>query len=194
MLLKKLNDVQLVFLLRTGNQAAFTEIYDRYWQKLLGIAFSHTKDKSAAEEILQEVFISLWNRRKVVDIQSLSNYLATAVKFSIFKQYQQNRRRREIEQQNVQLSGRTIIQGEAVLDALFLQEYIEGVVEQLPKKCQLVFKYSRGAGLTIPEISKELNIAEKTVESHLTKALKIIRENLQESGVLALILYADLLK
>lgn len=194
MLLKKFNEAQLVILLSTGSQAAFTEIYNRYWKKLLGIAFAHTKDKSAAEEILQEVFISLWNRRKVVQIHSLNNYLATAVKFSIFKQYQRSRRRREIEQRNVELSGRTIIQGEAELDARFLQDYIDGIVEQLPTKCQLVFQYSRGAGLTIPEISKELDIAEKTVESHLTKALKVIRKNLQESGVLALILHAGLLK
>lgn len=185
-------DLQLMALLKKGNERAFTEIYNRYWEKLLGIAYKHTKDKSASEEILQEVFLSLWNRREIVEIQTLQGYLATAVKFSIFKKHQRQRRRLELEQTayKVQL----ISEDEHEIDARFLQEYINGIVEQLPEKCQLVFRYSREAGLNIPEIAEEMNIAEKTVESHLTKALKTIRLNLKGSDLLAVICSISLFK
>jgi RNA polymerase sigma-70 factor (ECF subfamily) len=192
MLANNLTDIQLTELLKSGDQTAFTEIYNRYWRKLLAIAYNHTKDKSAAEEILQEVFLSLWQRREVVDIQSLSNYVATAVKFSVFKQLQRQRRRLEIEQSDYRVVPFT--QDEAAIEARFLKEYINGIVERLPEKCGLVFKYSRESGMTIPEIAREMNIAEKTVESHLTKALKTIRLNLRESGILALILSAEAFK
>lgn len=186
------DDLQLMTLLKKGSERAFTEIYNRYWGKLLAIAYKHTKDKSASEEILQEVFLSLWNRKAIVEIQSLQGYLATAVKFSIFKQHQRQRRRLELErtEYNVQL----ISDDENEIDARFLKEYINGIVEQLPEKCQLVFRYSRESGMNIPEIAQEMNIAEKTVESHLTKALKTIRANIKSSDLLSVIISVSLFK
>ncbi len=186
------DDLQLMTLLKKGSERAFTEIYNRYWGKLLAIAYKHTKDKSASEEILQEVFLSLWNRKAIVEIQSLQGYLATAVKFSIFKQHQRQRRRLELErtEYNVQL----ISDDENEIDARFLKEYINGIVEQLPEKCQLVFRYSRESGMNIPEIAQEMNIAEKTVESHLTKALKTIRTNIKSSDLLSVIISVSLFK
>lgn len=192
MRLNDLDDIQLMELLRAGSEPAFTEIYNRYWEKLLGIAYGHTKDKSTAEEILQEVFLSLWNRKEVIEVQSLQGYLATAVKFSIFKQHQRQRRRIEIEQSEYKVQ--LLSEDEDEIDARFLKEYINGIVEQLPEKCQLVFRYSRESGLNIPEIAKEMNIAEKTVESHLTKALKTIRLNLKASDILSVVIGISIFK
>jgi len=87
-----LSDNLLADRLRSGDRDAFTEIYNRHWEKLLAIAYNHLKDKSAAEEILQEVFMSLWDRRYEVYLDSVAGYLATAVKFSIFKQISRKRR------------------------------------------------------------------------------------------------------
>lgn len=75
-----LSDNELLDLLRSGDKSAFIEIYNRYWERLLAIAYNHTKDKSMAEEIVQQVFISLWDRRQMVAIESIGGYLATAVK------------------------------------------------------------------------------------------------------------------
>jgi RNA polymerase sigma-70 factor (family 1) len=179
-----LTDDQFTKLLQQGDRNAFTEIYNKYWKKLLAIAYNHTKNKTAAEEITQEVFISLWNRRESIQIKTLANYLATAAKFAIFKQIQRQRRQREIEASGY--NYKPFSMDESAIDALFLQDYIDGIVNELPEKCRLVFKYSREAGLSIPEISREMNIAEKTVESHLTKALKVLRLKLRQSGLLVL--------
>ena len=170
-----LTDAELVQLLAAGKEDAFTEIYNRYWERLLAIAYNLTKDQVLAEEITQEVFISLWKRRSQVQIETLGGYLATAVKFSIFKHIVRQKRRKEI----LKDAPMMIDNEEERIYALFLKEYIQGIVEQLPEKCRLVFQYSRQEGMTLPEIADKLNISHKTAEAHLTKALKTIKLNLK---------------
>ena len=170
-----LTEAELVQLLTAGREDAFTEIYNRYWERLLAIAYNLTKDKVIAEEITQEVFISLWKRRKEVHIETLGGYLATAVKFSIFKHIVRQKRRKEI----LKDAPLHIDNEEERIYTLFLKEYIQGIVDQLPEKCRLVFRYSRQEGMTLAEIADKLNISPKTAEAHLTKALKTIRLNLK---------------
>ncbi|NQX38369.1 RNA polymerase sigma-70 factor, ECF subfamily [Pedobacter steynii] len=174
------SDQELLEELRLGNRVAFTELFNRYWKKLLAVSYAYTKDRSSAEEIVQEVFIGLWNRKDQLNIKTLEPYLATAVKFSVFKSIHQQKRREELTMLNYQTE--LVALDEEKIHAKFLQEYIDGIVEQLPEKCRLVFKYSRNDGLSIPEIAAEMNIAEKTVEAHLTKALKTIKKDLNSSG------------
>jgi RNA polymerase sigma-70 factor (family 1) len=181
----ELSDLELIELLKVKDQEAFAEIYSRYWNKLMAIAYNHTKDKSAAQEIVQELFIGLWNRRDQLEILNIGNYLATAIKFSIYKQIDKEKRRREVENNGTGFYNYS--EDEEKIEAKFLQEYINGLVEQLPEKCRLVFNYSRVQGLSIPEIANEMNISEKTVEGHLTKGLKTIKSNLKDSGILSLL-------
>ena len=180
-----LPDDELLRLLVERDECAFTEIYSRYWKKLIAIAYSHTKDKFAAEEIVQEVFLSVWTRCEIIRINSLKAYLATAVKFAVFKNVFNTNRRLKI---LGELAHTTAPLTDEVIHAKFLQEYINDVVEQMPEKCRLVYKYSRNEGLSAKEIAREMSIAEKTVEAHLTKALKILRLNLKSFLAIAVLL------
>lgn len=184
---QKLPDTELLDEIKAGNKAAFNELFNRYWKKLLAISYNYTKDQSAAEETVQEVFIGLWNRRQDLNIQSLAPYLATAVKFSVLASIQQQKRREELALNNYKINPVTLAEEE--IYARFLQEQIDGIVERLPEKCRLVFKYSRNQGLSIPEIADEMSISQKTVEAHLGKALKTIRKDLNNSGVAFLLLH-----
>ncbi|NLU92018.1 RNA polymerase sigma-70 factor [Chitinophaga sp. Ak27] len=166
-------DAELMTSLGKGDRHAFTEIYQRYWKKLLAIAYIHNKNKAAAEEIVQEVFISLWNRRHELYADHLNAYLATAVRLSVFKCYLRQKRRTEIIAQTA--GPATSTWDEEKIYTRFLQQHINGIVEVLPEKCRLVFKLSRIDGLTIPEVARRMGIAEKTAESHLTKALKVLK-------------------
>jgi len=180
-----LTDNELLGRLVAGDEDAFSEIYNRYWKKLIAIAYSYTKNRHVAEEIVQEVFLSVWTRREVIRIDSLTAYLATAVKFSIFKTvFNANRREKILNSLVHEPAALT----DEVVHAKFLQEYINGIVEQLPDKCRMVYKYSRQDGLSAKEIAGEMNIAEKTVEAHLTKALRILRLNLKEFLAVAILL------
>ncbi|WP_121245756.1 sigma-70 family RNA polymerase sigma factor [Mucilaginibacter phyllosphaerae] len=175
-------DQELLALLTGGDERAFATIYDRYWKMLIGLAFNHTKNKFAAEEIVQEVFLSLWKRKSELAINCLNAYLATAIKFSVFKQLQQDKRQSRLINLNYAVTGNDLLEDK--INAKFLQEYIDGLVEQLPEKCRLVYNYSRKEGLKNAEIAERLNVGEKAIEAHMTKALKVLRLNLKEIGIL----------
>jgi RNA polymerase sigma-70 factor (family 1) len=172
-------DHELSALLKADDHAAFNEIYTRYWKKMLLMAWNHSQDKTTSKDIVHEVFISLWERRHEVTIDNLPAFLATAVKFSIYKYYQRESRRSELLRLNYEVNAQT--QDEEKLDALFLQEYINGIVEDMPAKCRLVFRY-REMGMKNAEIAEEIKITPKAVERNLTRALNIIRGELKNYG------------
>jgi len=184
-------DADLIMSLREGNGDAFAEIYNRYWKQLLAIAYHHCRDKIIAEEIVQEVFIGLWNRRNELYIDNVNAYLATAVRLSVFKQYVRQKRRDQIKEQ----AADPIIStwDEEKIYTRFLQQHINGIVEILPEKCRLVFKLSRDEGLSIREVAQRMGIAEKTAEAHLTKALKVLKLKLNRPHLWAAILIRILL-
>jgi len=171
---------QLTALLKEGDHAAYTEIYRRYWKKLLLIAWNHSKDELAAKDIVHDVFISLWERYADVEINNLPAFLATSVKFTVYKYYQKEQRRSGLALQNYEYE--TIVNDEDKLDAIFLQEYVNGIVEKMPEKCRLVFGYSRNLGMKNSEIATKIQITEKGVEANLTRALRIIRGELKNHG------------
>jgi RNA polymerase sigma factor (sigma-70 family) len=128
------SDDDLLSRLRIADEKAFTEIYKRYWEKLLAIGFYHLRNKQAAEDMVHEVMMSLWARKKELAIQSLSPYLATAIKFAVFKSILRDKRRREL-QQDQAVPG-SLNETMEKLDALFLQEYLSQTIEQLPEKAK----------------------------------------------------------
>ncbi|SEO94775.1 RNA polymerase sigma-70 factor, ECF subfamily [Mucilaginibacter gossypiicola] len=173
-------DQELTCLLQANDHGAFTEIYQRYWKKMLAIAWNHSKDTAIAKDLVHEVFLSLWERRAAIEIQSVAAFLATAVKFSVFKYYHREKHRADLAKENYEFTD--VTHDEHKLDALFLQEYINGIVEEMPEKCRLVFHYSRELGLKNNEIAEKIAISEKGVEANLTRALKIIRGELKNYG------------
>lgn len=140
-----------------------------------------------AEEIVQEVFVSLWNNRKKRHIGNIEAYLATAVRLSVFKQYLRQKRRTAI----IEQTAAPLISShdEEKIFTRLLQQQINGIVETLPAQCRLVFRLSRTEGLSIPEIAQQLGIAGKTAEAHLTKALKVLKLKLDRSCLWALLFF-----
>lgn len=170
-----------------GEERAFATIYDTYWSQLLAIAYRLTQDKAQSEEIVQEVFVSLWRRRHEVEVGSVEAYLATAVKFSTFKMMQRTRRQRELQ---AAFAPADLYEEEQLIEAKFLKEYLDGVVEELPERCRLVFRMSRDKCMSHKEISAELAISPKAVEAQISKALKVLKLSLRKVGfVFVLILF-----
>ncbi len=185
-------DVELIASLRGDDHHAFAEIYSRYWKKLLAVAYHHSKDKNIAEEIVQEVFIGLWNRRNALHIDNVNAYLATAVKLSVFKQYVRQKRRNQIKEEAADPLVSTW--DEEKIYSRFLQQHINGIIDVLPEKCRLVFKLSREEGLSIPEVAQRMGIAGKTAEAHLTKALKVLKLKLNRPYLWVVILAYTLIR
>ena len=177
-------DDVLLSLLKGGDESAFTEIYNRYWERLLAIAFSHTKNKSVAKDIVQNLFVGLWNRKEKLEIDNLEHYLATAIKFAVFKEYYRKQKREANLKEKLSPSEDEEI--EQKIHAKFLEQYIYGLIEQLPPKCRLVFESSRIRQMSIDEIALEMGISPKTAEAHLTKALKTLKHQLRGADLVGL--------
>ncbi|HMR18754.1 MAG TPA: RNA polymerase sigma-70 factor [Sphingobacterium sp.] len=171
-------DVELLSLFCQSDAAAFTEIYNRYWKKLFVQAANRIHSLEDAEEIVQDVFTSLWNRRDKLNITSgLSNYLAVSVKYRVIKTLDRY--------YNMQKYIDAVLTEDKIDDSTQqflafdeLQEELAKYVQQLPDKCRLVFQLSREEGYSQKQIAEELGIAEKTVEAHLGKAFKTLRSKL----------------
>ena len=78
-------DEQLMSLLKKSDRGAFTEVNNRYWEILFAISYNYSRSKEVAEEIVQDTLMRLWDRRGELDIKDAGAYLATAVKFGVFK-------------------------------------------------------------------------------------------------------------
>lgn len=173
---KHYTDSQLLSLLRKGDGQAFTAIYDRYWKLLYYIAMKRLQVENEAEEVVQEVFTDIWARREQLQItRSLKHYLAAATQYQVMNLMARQYRRqvlgmREANPEN-NAADRSLLFHE-------LELQIQELVQRLPEKCRLIYHLSREEGLNNKEIAYHLEIAEKTVENQLTKALSRIRDGL----------------
>lgn len=175
------SDQALVSLLANENATtAFTELYNRYWKKLLVVAFSKLNDKAEAEEVVQDVFLGIWKRRQRLEIRhSFHTYIASSVKYEVLRKLAKQQKQKEFEERK---AGELYVVNNNVeewMDYETTRAKIEDTVQQLPEKCRLVFRLSREKGMSEKEIAEELDIAPKTVEAHMTKALKKLRSSLQ---------------
>lgn len=167
------NNNELLHLLSKSDELAFAEVYDRFWQKLFAIAYNRLKEIQTAEDIVHDVLISLWANRERIAIESLENYLATAAKYMVLAKIKKKERERiynnDIASHQAPIFELPI---ESSLHYKFILQSVKEEVEKLPEKCRMIFKYSRNAGMPVKEIAKLLDIAPKTVENQLNKALK----------------------
>lgn len=172
-------DVILLRLLSGGDDEAFTEIYNRYWEKLLYVAGIKCRHLGIAEEIVQDIFLDLWNRRTGLNITgSLEGYLAASVKYRVINAqvkmknglaYQKHAIRNLSQQENTT---------EHQLNFHELQARLEKLVGQLPEKCRITYKLKED-GLSQKEIAAHLHITEKGVEANLARAMKTLRVSLK---------------
>jgi RNA polymerase sigma-70 factor (ECF subfamily) len=172
------NEETLLKLIKQGNDQAFTELYNRYWQKMLTIAFIKLQNTDDAKEVVQEVFIDIWNRRSHLNIRnSFYTYIATAVKYKVFTKIA-NRQKELQKRQGLSIDDKSHIT-EEWLSFEQLKSDLEKAIVELPEKCRLVFRLSREEGLTGKEIAEKLNLSPKTVETHISKALHHLRSSLR---------------
>jgi RNA polymerase sigma-70 factor (ECF subfamily) len=178
-----LNDSELLRLLRQDNAPAFRELYDRYWHKLYYLAHKRLKSATAAEEIVQNVFITLWHKRKKLDIGDLSPYLAATTRYAVYRYLVAEKRRAEKEDVAGKQSLR-LVPGEMLIDDKQLLEMVKRLTNELPEKCRLVFIFNKIEDQALPEVAEKLNISLKTAEAHLTKALRLIRSKIGDHAFL----------
>jgi RNA polymerase sigma-70 factor (family 1) len=173
-------DNELYTLFSQGKEAAFTQLYTRYWKSMLYKAMLKLEDADEAEDVVQETLLDIWKSGGRLQIRhSFSTYLAAALRYKILERLAI---RRQQYCRPVSDIGEIELADDATrhwLDFADRQEEIESAVQALPEKCQLVFRLSREQGLTDGEIAKQLSVTRKTVEAHISKALKHLRTSIR---------------
>lgn len=183
-------DSSLVDLIRLGNEKAFLTIYNRYALILYIYACKICKDPILAEDIIQEVLISLWDKRKQMHLNAtLSAYLYAAVRYKFLDLLDKEKIRSDylVEFKYLIDEGRNTI--EEYINEKELKELVEKEVGRLPQKMQEVFMLSRDQGMSHKEIAELLSISEKTIKNQITNAIKILRKRMNNSSFLCLMFF-----
>lgn len=172
------SDIQLIRRLKKGDKKALPELYENYWKPLFISSYNLLKDKEVCEEIIQDVFVDLWRNREKLEIKiSIKSYLYACVRYKVFNEFRKNKVKNVelFEQLNERFQYAT---PETKLMHQELVMQVDAIVKTLPKKCQEVYILSRNEQFSHKEIAEKLNISTKTVENHITFALKVLKSAL----------------
>jgi len=174
-------DQEIVQNLAQDNQEVYEYIFRLYYTPLCRFALKFVREKEITEEIVQEVFIYIWEKRLTIRItQSLKAYLYTAVRNRSINYIKAQMHTMEVDN----LADDQVpfyVESERDLDYQELKQSLAQAMDKLPRKCRMIFDLSRNEGLTYKEIAEALDISKKTVEAQMSIALKKLRESLSKS-------------
>jgi RNA polymerase sigma-70 factor (ECF subfamily) len=172
---------KLFVLTRSGDLKAFEVMFKTFYPELCNYAYQFAQDKETAEEIVQDLFYKLWEKKESIMIRSsIRSYLYRSV---------YNNAMMLIREKNIRKTTNTLPEDSQMypghmpdeqLETLELNRVVESTLSAMPKKVRKIFEMSRFEGLKYKEIADRLLISIKTVEASMGKALKLFRENLKE--------------
>ncbi len=177
--------------LKEGYRSAFNHIFQTYNQKLYFFALGYLKSEKEAEEIVQETFMKIWERREYIDPElSINAYLFKIAFNFIQKRLKKNFREEEMRHN---LTEELVLFDDYTANMLnyhFLLQRINQLIDELPPRQKEVIVLRKLEGFTTQEISEKLSLSLKTVEAHLTSALKFLKKHLQTEKFEDLLLFA----
>lgn len=189
--MEKLDTQQENFLLsalRQDNKEAFSLLFQKYYTDLVLFCGSFVRDKSSCEDIVQSIFLKLWNDRRSIRIEtSLKSYLLRAVRNSCFDEF----RHLEIVRQYESDPDHSVLDCYDTDNYILysdLSAHLQQALDQLPAAYREAFEMNRFEGLKYREIAEKLNVSERTVEVRVGKALEILRKQLKEFFQIALLI------
>ncbi|EKF54406.1 ECF subfamily RNA polymerase sigma-24 subunit [Galbibacter marinus] len=180
-----LADDELLLRIKQNDSQSFKVIFNRYWKRLYFYAYKIYQDSDLCDDCVQDLFVSLWENREHVVILNLEAYLFKAIKYQVSK---------HVNRLNFQsISPETLSslsEGSTIENTLEYQEFEEEIntkITALPIRCREVFVLSRFQHKTNAEIATQLKISIRTVETHISHALKQLRSQMDESLYLIII-------
>lgn len=174
------DDDTLIERIQQSDEKAFQQLFHKYYPDIYRCALRILTDPGLSKDVAQEVFLNLWKLRATLNIRSsLRGYLIRSATNHSLNQLK--KRRRTTELPNVSRSSENDVgRPDTLLNQQEIRETLRAGINLLPGKCRQVFLLSRYEGLSTREIAEQLNISPKTVENHMTKALRILRSKLHE--------------
>lgn len=170
----------LIDKIKMGDESAFEITYKTYWSILYNYGYRRLKRKEVVEGLVQEVFVALWKDRKRLEIDhSLIGYLKTCMKFKVMNQLKSQLVKEKYKIFATRSTSRTcsVVEEKILYDELQLAYARE--IELLPIQAKKAYRLRMESGMSCVEIAGELKLSPSTVEKHLAKANRILRENLR---------------
>jgi RNA polymerase sigma-70 factor (ECF subfamily) len=182
-------DIELVSKLQNGDVGAFDLVYAKYAGKLYGFAFKYLKSKAETEELVQSVFLKVWENHKTLRKESsFKSYLFTIAYHEICNCF-----KRRTNLQNfigVQLQETSLVSSDTdeLINYHSTMEHLNEIIAKLPERQRIIFLKSRQEGKTSKEIAAELGISSGRVDNYISETLKFIRIHLQDNNFSSLLL------
>ena len=183
------DDRQIVEQLRDGSKDAFRLMYDRYGIKIYRFALSYLKSEHDAEELVQEVFLKLWDKRE--SLNSFLNIRAFIYKIAVNSIYDFIRRK-NVEQAFLNFAeGKNSLTDETWQEIIFndMLAQVNSLLKQMPDQRRKIFKMSKEKGMSNDEIAEALGLSKRTVENQIYRATAFLKENLKLDSSLSLLFF-----
>ena len=174
------NEQDLITSLKQGDEGAYNYIFKHYWKTLYLQAFAKMQSREAAEEIVQELFVTLWEKRNTLLISNLTHYLRMALRNKCIDHI----RKRIIKEKHWNyyqtFLPRQTNNAQETVSYNNLMEALETGIASMPEKTKRIFVLNRLEGKSIPDVAQLIRQSEKTVEYHLAKCLKVLKVHLKD--------------
>jgi len=185
-----IKDQTLVIQLKDGSQLAFKQLFDRYTPRIYRFAISYLKSDADAEELVQDVFLKLWEKRETLD--ESQNIRAYIFKIAINSIYNLSKRKNYRQVYNEFVKNNFTQGNEFTWNEVVYNELVDSLnlhIDKMPAQRRDIFLMSRKDGLSNQEIAKNLNISLRTVENQIYRSVSYLREQLKPNSVFLLLLF-----
>lgn len=178
------NDQELFRRVISGDSSALEALFHQYVDQLCSFAFAHARSRDAAEEVVQDVFVWLWEHRATVEPPtSVAGYLHAAVRNRALNVVRHQAAELRLHERQAREAApgaapRAFARPDAIVEAHDLRDALARAIDGMPLRCREVFILARNAQLTYAEIATVLELSPKTVEIHMSRALAILRARL----------------
>ena len=173
-------DSEMITLLKLGDKQAFKGIYMKYHDRIYNFSLKLIADENEAQDIVQMVFIALWNQRECIDINKpVESYIYALARYTVYHAF----RKRLYQKAAMENLIEEPQHADEIIDEIAFKElgsYLEELIEKLPPKRREIFKLNRTEGLTYKEIAARLNISENTVDTQIRKSLVVLRQEYEK--------------
>ncbi len=174
------SDEGLLKLISCDDEKAFEVLFDRYWESAHCLVLSKIKSREVTQEIVQDLFLSFWQRRRSIQINNFRHYLHVSIKYKVITYFNRElSQKKYIDDYKEQLE----VESQETLNAVEYNDLLHALeesVKDLPEKTQEVFRLNRLEGRSISEIASQLNLSEKAIEYHITRSRKELRVYLKD--------------
>ncbi|MCK0132004.1 RNA polymerase sigma-70 factor [Flavobacteriaceae bacterium F08102] len=172
------SNLELAKRIANSDKIAYTRLYNRLWKKLYVFAQSIIMDEVESKDILQEVWLDYWNRRKVISSDHIEAYLHQAVRYKTYNVLRDKKFNKVQLAVCNELSITSAIELNHDVDEINF--HIKNYITKLPSRCREIFTLSRDEGLSNEEIADKVGISKRTVDNQLSLALNSIRKNMEK--------------